>query len=427
MKNACMRQLAVILLSLVLAAACQPTPEQATEETVSFEAFRDSIPAEWTETLSVGRAEIAVRASVIVPDVSAIDVYSAHMIGVRFDLLDRFLRLFVNVPVCTVPVQNEHGVPLKTKAEFEAEMKTVRDRIERVDENNPDFTEAEREAYIAMQNAELDTLAAGYARAPDAQETVVSDLERALTEQRYAEVRIYDDGDALLRAVLHYDKDGFIIEGMRTDNRRAADTPVSSVETARETADRLIEDAGLSGDYAFVGSSEGNGGISAYYGRVIRGIPFTRSINCNPKETFNTGFSQECMRFCFFRDGTALSEVSVSGTFEMDGVEVKDCLLLPFPEIEHAAREMLNAHLKWQPEDVVKTEIENNSAELGYRLIRKPNSSYGLLVVPVWSMIGSVKNEVDVNGARLTQDVHLVNDVVLVINAVDGSPIWFYR
>ena len=434
-----MKRLLVILLSLALLLACVPTPEEefvvnkgGTSEYPAVissgqNSGLESIPSEWSESFSVGVADIQIQANVDMPVVSAMDVYSAHMSGPRIDSINRFLPLFVNEPVCTLPVQDEAGVPLKTKAELEAEMKAIRNRIDNVDANHPAFTDAERSDYLAAQNAELDALAASYAAAPEASETIVSDLKQVFEKQRYAQVRLYADGDALLRGTAYLGMDGFTIEGLRTDNRAVSDQPVSSVQIAKETADRLIKEIGLDNEYAFVGSSEGVGGISAWYGRVIHGVPFSQSINCDTDEPYNTGFTQERIRFCFFRDGYALSEISWSGSFEIDGVETKSCTLLPFPDVEKSVCAALNAHLAWQPEEIRKTEIEITSISLGYRLIRKPNTNETYLVVPVWSVTGSVQNRTEINGSEISDFLKLQNNIILVLNAVDGSLIWFYR
>ena len=252
-----MKRLLVILFALALLLACVPTPEEEVVvnkgSTSAYPAVvssgqnsgLESIPSEWSESLSVGVADIRIQASVDVPDVSAMDVCSAHMSGPRLDCIDRFLPLFVNDPVCTLPAQDEAGVPLKTKAELEAEMKAIRNRIDNVDANHPAFTDAERSDYLAAQNAELDALAASYAAAPEASETIVSDLKQVFEKQRYAQVRLYADGDALLRGTAYLGMDGFTIEGLRTDNRAVSDQPVSSVQIAKETADRLIKEIGL--------------------------------------------------------------------------------------------------------------------------------------------------------------------------------------
>lgn len=434
-----MKRLPVLLLSFVMLLACVPTPEEGfftnkgdgsaerITDVSSGESGLGLIPSEWSESLSVGVADIQIQASVDVPDVPAIDVYSARMSGPRLDCIDRFLPLFVNGPVCALPAQDEAGVPLKTKAEIEAEMKTVRDRIDSMDANHPEFTDAERSDYLAAQNAELDALAASYAAAPEASETVVADLKQVFEKQRYAQVRLYANGDALLRGTVYLDADGFTIEGLRTDNRAVSDQPVSSVQIAKEAADRLIKELGLDDEYAYVCSSEGVGGISAWYGRVIHGVPFSRSINCNAEEPYNTGFTQERIRFCFFRDECALSEISWSGSFEINGVETKNCSLLPFSEVEKSVCTALNTHLKWQPEEIRKTEIEITCVSLGYRLIRKPNADKAYLIIPVWSVTGSAQNVIEINGTEISDPVKLQNDVILVLNAVDGSLIWFYR
>lgn len=424
-----MKRIMILCLALALLLACQPTPEEQPADAVSFAAFRDSLPAHWSESLSAGVAEITIDAALTVPDVDAIDVYAAHRTVGSLDLLNRFLTFFVDTPVCTVPAQDAYGTPLKTKTELEAEMQDVRNRIDRVCENNPDFTEEERAEYVAMQNAELDALAKAYADAPDQSESVVSDPGAALSEQSYAQVRVYAENDALLRAILNLNAKGggFTIEGMRTDNRAVSEAPVSSAAIARETADRLIAGADLSDEYVYAGSSEGTGGISVYYVRMIHGIPFSHSVVCNTEEVFNTGFSQEYIRFCFFRDGTALSELDVTGVYEIDGVETKDCSLLSFAEIAQSARGALNAHLSWQPENVLHTEMTVTGAQLGYRLIRKPNTKDSFLIVPVWSILGTVLNEIDLNGTSVTDNVRLSNDVILVMNAMDGFLIWFYQ
>ena len=434
-----MKRSLVLLLSFALLLACVPTPETEfvvnkggstaaqTVDVSSGESGLGSIPSEWSESLSVGIADIQIQASVDVPDVPAIYVYSARMSGARLDCIDRFLPLFVNDPVCTLPAQDEAGVPLKTKAEIEAEMKTIRDRIDSMDANHPEFTDAERSDYLAAQNAELDVLAASYAAAPEASETVVVDLKQVFEKQRYAQVRLYANGDALLRGTVYLVADGFTIEGLRTDNRAVSDRPVSSVQIAKETADRLIKELGLNNEFAFVCSSEGVGGISAWYGRVMHGVPFSQSINCNTVEPYNTGFTQERIRFCFFRDECSLSEISWSGSFEIDGVETKNCSLLPFSDIENSICVALNAHLAWQPDEIRSTEIEIIGVSLGYRLIRKPNADKVYLVVPVWSVTGSVQNVIEINGAEISDPVQLQNNVILVLNAVDGSLIWFYR
>lgn len=435
-----MKRIMILCLSLSLLLACVPTPEEEfvvnkndgtakQNMGVSSEGNGglESIPSEWSESLSVGVAEITVQASIEVPEVPSIAVFSAHMSGPRFDCIDRFLHLFVSDPVCTLPVQDEAGVPLKTKAEIEAEMKTVRDRIDNMDANHPEFTDAERIEYLAAQNAELDALAASYAVALDSSETVVSDWEQVFEKQRYAQVRLYTDGDALLRGTVYLGADGFTVEGVRTDNNAVSDLPVSSAQIARETADRLMKEIGLDDEYAFVSSSEGVGGISAWYGRVIHDVPFSRSINCNSEEPHNTGFTQERIRFCFFRDGYALSEINWSGSFALDGVETADCTLLPFSDIEKSICATLNAHLAWQPEEIRKTKIKITGVSLGYRLIRKPNTSNEYLVVPVWSVTGTVKNLTEINGTEISDPVKLQNDVILVLNAVDGTLIWFYR
>ena len=108
-------------------------------------------------------------------------------------------------------------------------------------------------------------------------------------------------------------------------------------------------------------------------------------------------------------------------------METKGCSLLPFPDVEKSVCAALNAHLAWQPEEIRKTEIEITGISLGYRLIRKPNADKAYLVIPVWSVTGSVQNRTEINGSEISDSVKIQNNVILVLNAVDGSLIWFYR
>lgn len=436
-----MLYLCLIALMFISISACIPTPQEHDQSSkdddgcISFLELSDGLPLIWADTESFGVAEINIAASIHVPDVQSLSIYTAQNSNVRFDALEKMISFFVKEPLLSIPIQDEFGTPLKTKSEIEAEMKNVRDRIDRIDINNPDFSEEEREEYIATQQSELDALAIEYSSAPDASERTITNLSKWVVENQidYSQIKIYANDDPLLRGTLYLqnkkNNSGFTIEGLRTDNFIVSKKPISTVEDAKEIADQLIVELGLTNEYVFVSSSEGGGGISVYYGKSIHGVPFTRSVNCNITESYTSGFSQERIRFCFYRDGYSLSEISWNQPIEIVGMETQDCLMLPFPALTERMLSHLSNHLSWQPSEIESIHMDITDLELGYRLVRMPNNNSLFQVVPVWTVVGSVRNEIRIAGEQdsIIDNVRLPDSTIMVINAIDGSLLFFYQ
>lgn len=433
--------LCLIALMLILVSACIPTPQEHdqsskdNDEYNSFSKLSDGLPLVWADSENFGVAEISIAARIHVPNVQSLNVYTAQNSDVRFDALEQMIRFFVRAPILTIPMQDEFGTPIKTKSDIEAEMRNVRDRIDKVDIYNPDFSEEEREDYIAAQQSELDSLAIEYSSAPDASERTITNLSKWVAENQidYSQIKVYANDDPLLRGTLYLqnkkNNSGFTIEGLRTDNLTVSQKPISTVGDAKEIADQLMAELGLTNEYVFVSSSEGSGGISIYYGKSIHDVPFTRSVNCNITESYNSGFSQERIRFCFYRDGNSLSEISWNQPIEIVGIETQDCLMLSFPNLIERILSHLSNHLSWQPSEMKSIQIDITDLELGYRLVRMPNNSSLFRVVPAWTVVGSVRNEMILAGEQdsTIDNMRFPDSTIMVINAIDGSLLYFYQ
>lgn len=435
-----MKRILVLLLSLALL-ACVPTPEEEfivnkgdTPPTVQQGEADDAlaeilrtVPAEWNDTFSFrdGTVSVTVSATVSVPEVSRFPIVEVKPAAVDPQIAARLL--YKLIPGGSLRI-SDHGGQAYSVEDVDQWIEEVRQQLAHTGEMSFD-SDADRDAYIETQNAELERL---FAMRGSAVSGTVTSLDAYELIGRYGamECRVLDangmecanfmwkpqsaDTQDKRESVLHIDS--------MTPACGLLDHGVQSADEAKTAADALIEEIGLSGRYACVSVMDGHNTVRCYYAPQYQGIASSSfaetAINV---KSYSAPWPNEMLLICFYM-GDGRTTVSFVCPSETVG-ELGSAALLPFPDIQAQFAKSMKASYAWLDESTVSAEITVSRISLGYYRVPMKDHPNRYEMIPAWTFEGSrTTREKSDGGAETFESANdLPNNVLMILSGIDGS------
>lgn len=453
--------LAVVML--VALCACQPTPEeeivhqkgaeneQKWLEPAPIEEGKKGIevPERWEEKLDIRDSlKIEIEADITVPDGDVFPIYALESVDFDSEKLDNVVkRLYPNARL-----QIKAGRKSKEDLEYEMEIETK--AIENVDKNHPEFTEEEREEYIAEAQAHLQELTKQLQKmennVPEVAERV-SDYIHAEDDSWMARFEPIDEktnsklGQIELNTAPQSEKDDTTMKimivnrgGWKVDGEVLM-PDINDFEAVRSAGEEYLRYLGLDDEYAvdrvFQDKNVYPDGTFVYCTRKVGDARFTYVDDTSTLQesagevAYASIFSEEFIRFIFWSYGCG--DFIWSGPTKMDVVENENAQLLPFETIQEKARKAFGYILYpgWDNGAEIYYRIIINDIRLGYMPIKRAGGGYS--TIPVWDFFGyyyggyatqeeSGWAELDENNEHMFP-AHGGATSMLTLNAIDGS------
>lgn len=434
-----MKRALVLLLSLALL-ACVPTPEeefvvnkgdtppivQQGEADQTLQEILKTVPAEWNDTFSFrdGTVSVTVSAEISVPEVDKFPIVEVKPAAIDPQIAAKLL--YKLIPGGSLRI-SDHGGQAYSVEDVDQWIEEVKQQLAHTSEMTFD-TDAERDAYIDTQNAELDRL---FEMRQSAASGTVTSLDAYELIGRYGamECRVLDasgmecanfmwkpqfkDTQDKRESVLHIDS--------LLPSCGLLDHGVQSWEEAQEAADALIAEIGFAKRFTCVSVMEGQNTIRCYYGLAYNGIPsspFTETvINAN---AYSAPWPNEMLLVSFNRNEgrTAVSYVCPSETVS----EIGNAALLPFSEIQTQFEKSMRATYSWLDENMISAGITVYRISLGYYRVPMKDHPNRYTLIPAWTFEGTkTTREKSDSGEPYENRNDLPNNVLLILSGIDGS------
>lgn len=435
-----MKRLFVLLLALMLLAACVPTPEEEfvvnkgdaaavhVDPDYLLQDTLADVPEQWTAEFSFrdGMVTVHIDALVETPDVDRFPLVEVVPAPIDPQIAARLL--YKLIPGGAIRI-SDHGGKAYSLEDVDQWIEEVRHQIEHTNEMTFESAEA-RDAYINTQNEELTRLLDLRKTAESGSVEMLKDYE-LLSRYGTMECRILD-ADGLECANIMWkpqskdeqDKRESVLQiDSLTPSCGLLDHGVQSREEAREAADRLIKEIGLSDRYTCVSVMDGLHTIRCCYAPQYAGIP------CSPlTETtldFGSAYSvpwpNEMLLVCFVKSEgrTSVSYVCPS---EITG-EIGNEKLLPFSEIQSQFEKSMKASYAWFEDETISAGITVDRITLGYYRVPMKDQPNRYSLIPAWTFLGTRTTEMksDAGSGTYTDQNDLPNDVLMILNGLDGS------
>lgn len=473
------KRLCLLLALLCLAlTSCQPTPDEEVVAHKGAEAEKkwmepapvqevevgigegDNVPAEkkhidvperWEEKLDLREdLKVEIEADITVPNTTIFPIYAVEPMDFDSEKLDSVVnRLYPNARL-----QIKVGT---SKEELEYEMEIEENAIENIDQNHPNFTAEEREAYIAEAQEHLQALlkqlqALENGPAPEVTEGVSAYVRRedglwTATFEPIDETSNSKLGTIELNTAPKEEPDDTTMKimiknrgGLKVDGE-ILQPDINDFEAVRMAGEKLLRYLGLDDAYevdrVFQDKKVYQGATFVYCTRKIgeARTTFVESYSQlqegAEEPAYAPALSEDIVRFLFWSYGC--DGVIWSGPTKMGEVENENAKLLPFETIQEKARKAFGRILypSWggDGDKVLYYRIIINDIRLGYMNIKRAGGGYS--TIPVWdffgyyyggyaSQEGSGWADLNENNEHLFS-AHGGATSMLTINAIDGS------
>lgn len=436
-----MKRIIILCLSLALLLACVPTPDeefvvnkgdtppivQQGEADDRIREILNTVPAEWNDTFSFrdGTVSVTVSATVSVPDVLRFPIVEVKPASIDPQIAARLL--YKLIPGGSLRI-SDHGGQAYSVEDVDQWIEEVKQQLAHTGEMSFD-SDADRDAYIDTQNAELERL---FEIRQSAVSGTVTSLDAYELIGRYGatECRVLDenglecanfmwkpqpmDTQDKRESVLHIDS--------ITPACGLLDHGVQSADEAKTAADALIEEIGLSDRYACVSVMDGHNTVRCYYAPQYCGIassPFTETaVDVN---SYSAPWPNEMLLVCFYK-GDGRTTVSYVCPSEIVG-ELGSAALLPFSDIQSQFEKSMKASYSWLDESTVSAEIAVSRISLGYFRVPMKDHPNRYEMIPAWTFEGTrtTREKAD-GGAEPFDDANdLPNSVLMILSGIDGS------
>lgn len=458
-----MKKTAVLLTLLLLLAAlsaCQPTPEADTVHQKGAEneqkwmepapieegKQRMEVPERWEEKLDIREdLKVEIEAGITVPNTTVFPIYALESAAFDREKLDSVVeKLLPNARFQCKPEK-------KSKEELEYEIEVEKNAIEKVDQEHPNFTPAERKEYLAEAQAHLQSLMEEYNHLDTASDPVnVEYISDYLGKDWYTAIEAFDpasdrrigtielntapekeNDNTTMKLILLLNK-GFVIDGesIKPDTKNEAEV--------REAVNRILQYTELEEEYV----------IDRIYWdedfyRNTAFVVCTRQIG-EARETFVNGCSslKEIDETLTYAPSVGLDSIAIRFFPEGDAqfiwdspkkmlkLENENAKLLSFDEIQEKARKAFSyiASPSGSVDDVLYYRIVINDIRLGYMTVKRAGGGYS--TIPVWDFFGyyykgfssqdATSLRLDENGEH-RYNSHGGTTSMLTLNAMDGS------
>ncbi len=458
---------AIVLLLTVIcfftATACQPTPEeeivhqkgekneQKWLEPAPVEEGKTSIeaPKRWEEKLDLREdLKVEIEADITVPDTNVFPIYAMESVDFDSEKLNNVInKLYPNARL-----QIKAGEMSKEELEYEMEIETK--AIENIDRNHPEFTEEEREEYIAEAQAHLQDLTKQLQQMENATPEVaerVSDYIHSEDDSWMARFEPIDEktnsklGLIELNTAPESEKDDttmkitIVNNGGWAVNGEVLTPDINDFEAVRGAGEKLLHYLGLDDEYTvdrvFQDKKVYADGTFVYCTRKVGDaqityVDDTSTLQDNAGEVaYASIFSEEFVRFVFYSYGCDF--FIWSGPKKMDVIENENVQLLPFETVQEKARKAFEYILYpgWDIGAEIYYRIIINDIRLGYMPVKRAGGGYS--TIPVWDFFGyyygGYASQEGSGWAKLDENNEHMFDArggatsMLTLNAIDGS------
>ena len=436
-----MKRIIILCLICTLLLACVPTPEEEYvvnkgdkpptvrqgEMDDQIQGILNAVPAEWNDTFSFrdGTVSVTVSAKISVPEVLRFPIVEVKPAAIDPQIAAKLL--YKLIPGGSLRI-SDHGGQAYSVEDVDQWIEEVKQMLSHTSEMSFD-SDADRDAYIDTQNAELERL---FEMRQSAVSGTVTSLDAYELIGRYGAMECHVlDANGLECANFMWkpqsgdtqDKRESVLHiGSITPACGLLDHGVQSAEEAKLTADTLIEGIGLSDRYACVSVMDGHNTVRCYYAPAYNGIassPFTETaIDAN---AYGAPWPNEMLLVCFYKwDGrTTVSYVCPSEIVS----ELGNAALLPFSDIQAQFEKSMKATYSWLDESTISAEIAVNRISLGYFRIPMKDHPNRYTLIPVWTFEGSrtTREKADGGAEPFDNANDLPNNVLMILSGIDGS------
>lgn len=435
-----MKKLFVLMLSALILLACVPTPEEAFvvnkgdtppivqqgEADDGIREILETVPAEWNDAFSFrdGTVSVGVSAEISVPEVDRFPIVEVKPAAIDPQIAARLL--YKLIPGGSLRI-SDHGGQAYSVEDVDQWIEEVKQMLSHTSEMSFD-SDAERDAYIDTQNAELERLfemrqsaVSGTVTSLDAYELIgrYGAMECCVLDANGMECANFmwkpqsADSSDKRESVLHIDS--------LTSACGLLDHGVQSREEAQKTADALIEEIGLSGRYTCVSVMEGINTIRCYYAPTYNRIPsspFTETVI--DAKAYSAPWANETLLACFNK-AEGRTTVSYVCPSEIVG-ETGNAALLPFSEIQTQFEKSMRATYSWLDENTISAGITVNRISLGYYRVPMKDHPNRYTLIPTWTFEGTKTTREKSDGGEPYENRNdLPNNVLLILSGIDGS------
>ena len=434
---------------------CQPTPESEkvasksdgiTEQQIMdknngfnyIEAF-SNIPIAWEESLLLRNDTVTIKidATINYPKVKGVPIIEVSPIPIRMDIVDRLLTYIVENGYILVNEKDKTAKSQYSQEEVEGWIRQVNEQLANVDNYCKDNPSLNKEEMISDLEAELERLMEMLRDAKPSIATKITDYSTLSLTSR-VEGNLYNDenipvASILIKACGGIDDDKRESQVLIRSNKDAkiiSDHPINTLEDAIDICNRIMEQVGLSQEYVLVSSRNREDEIAfgLYYGRIYEGIEYSplvsRAMNFN--EQYQISWPDECIEFRIGKGKQYITQLSWRGTSSIIQTLNDNAELCSFGSIQKACCNGLSSIFAWREDAIANTSVVIDRMTLGYTRVPIKNEKDRYMLIPTWTLTGVVTNEFnEESGSGVYREMEIIdNDVVLVLNAMDGSIIY---
>ncbi len=438
-KEVHVKRILIVLLVVLLLVACQPTPEQevvinkadpqmsAAETDPKIAETLAAVPKGWQASFSLrdGTVNVQVDAAIETPDIDRFPI--VEVVPAPIDPQIAAQLLYKLIPGGAIRI-SDHGGQAYSLEDIDQWIEEVKNQIEHTSEMTFDSVE-ERDAYINMQDAELERLFDLRKTAESGKVEMLKDYE-LLGKYGAMECRILDadsrecanfmwkpqsaDEQDKRESILHIDS--------LTPTCGLLDHGVESPEEARTAADKLIREIGLSDRYVCVSVEDRGSNIVCCYGVQYGGIassPLTETII--DVGSYRAPWSNEALTVCLNKHEGRTS-VSLACPSTIAG-EIGNANLLPFSEIQTQFEQNMKAAYSWLDEGTLSAAITVDRITLGYYRVPQKDCPDRYMLIPAWTFLGTRTTEEpsDTGSGTYLCENDLPNRVLMILSGLDGS------
>lgn len=440
-----MRICIIILFTMVLFTACQPTPKaevipnkgddtlqaviRENGEGFDAAAYKNGLPERWEELLDVSNGAVTVTANgpVTFPAVDRVPIWETVPGGVDLDAVGKLVQALVpGGYLSRIPV-DEFGSAVWTKDRIQAEMEQNRWRMDHARELQPDASQKELDIYLRDLEAANQELMRQYQEASDETPQPIKDLSTLQEEGFQGDLGLFDrEGRRVAEMTLVFDGTGRQREQvhLRAMSGGIGEMTVSSKEEATVWARSLLDALGYGNRYGLQKAYESSATITLIFGPLVDGIEYLSGCEEENEFDWATFAPEESFEVTMDKAVKKLCVLSWVGRSELLRPMTEDTALLPFPEVQALVQNDLRFLMSWTNENIRSRQVNIQELRFGYKRIRTPNEQSWLLV-PAWAVVGTVTDSgfsTDLDTGDIIAYTNKTKEgALLIFNAADGT------
>lgn len=448
---------ALLVLSALSLAACQPTPEddfirskgdgllQQAIEAPADAAVLPDFPASLTKSLVIRENELylSIDAKLKIPDVAQYPVVRVLPKCIEIEDVEAVLDYVSSRYYLGVPSLDGSTFEGLTRQEILNELTENQWKIDHMNEIYPDSQEA-REEYITWLEGRNAQLTEAYPSAPT--KPILIDLATTETTVSGLDAYIYSDDD-IRKGKLFYSPESaeddirgstFIIDAMADESLKPTDTPVfDSMDTLIAFADKLIRELYPEQQYAFNRAEEFEFIYGVTFMPIYEGVPYVRTTGYEGATEGGASYGEGLFSFYWpddricvyaYKGGNFLRAIERYSPTVAAEVLNENVQLLDFSIIERAFENYIASGYSWHDGEIIAQTIVIDDIGLGMKRVPMINGE-GYMVIPAWYFAGHLICKYDPENCSYTdldENDERVEDfdregVVAVINAIDGT------